>query len=75
MYDERFGVYIRQDYYSNTYSDTGFLFLMLDVTDPENPLIQYRTWQPERDPSINNKVNKDSPEGRFWGIVTGGQFQ
>lgn len=75
MYDERFGVNIRQDYYSNTYSDTGFLFLMLDVTDPENPLIQYRTWQPERDPSINNKVNKDSPEGRFWGIVTGGQFQ
>ncbi|MBQ7142488.1 MAG: hypothetical protein IJR84_05430 [Bacteroidaceae bacterium] len=71
MYDERFGINIRQDYFSNTYSDTGFLFLMIDVTDPEWPLIQYRTWQPERDPSINAK-NPDDP---FWGVITGAQFQ
>ncbi|MBO4801135.1 MAG: hypothetical protein J5545_04640 [Bacteroidaceae bacterium] len=76
MYDARFGINIRQDYYSNTYSDTGYLFLMIDVTDPLSPMIQYRTWQPERDPTINNKpgMDKNSPEGRFWGVVTGNSF-
>ncbi len=75
---ERFGINIRQDYYSNTYSDTGFLFLLINASDPENPMIQYRTWQPERDPSkFNNKPRKhETPEEyRLWGIITSGNFQ
>ncbi len=74
MKDPRFAINIRQDYFSNTYSDTGFLCLMIDATDPEWPLIQYRTWQPERDPKINNMVDRNSPDGRFWGVITGAQF-
>ncbi len=70
-YDARFGINIRQDYYSSTYSDTGFLFLLLDVSDPEKPLIQYRSWQPERDPLVNNKVSADDPRR---GLVTIGRI-
>ena len=69
-----FGINIHQDYFSSTYSDTGFLFLFIDVQDPESPQIKFRSWQPERDPSINFKVDRDTPEGRFWGIITGAQL-
>ncbi len=75
---EHFYVNIRQDYYSNTYSDTGFLCLMVDVSNPLTPLIQYRTWQPERDPNINNKWKEEeraSGDGRFWGVITGSSFK
>lgn len=40
------------DYYSSTYGDKGYLFLMVDINDPENPIIKVRTWQPERDPNF-----------------------
>lgn len=75
---EHFYINIRQDYYSNTYSDTGFLCMMVDVSNPLTPLIQYRTWQPERDPNINNKWEeweKTQGEGRFWGVITGSSFR
>lgn len=47
---ETYGIQIRQDYYSSTYGDTGYLFLMVDVNNPDNPIIKVRTWQPEKDP-------------------------
>ena len=49
---ETYGIQIKQDYYSSTYGDTGYLFLMVDVNDPDNPIIKVRTWQPERDPDF-----------------------
>ena len=49
---ETYGIQIKQDYYSSTYGDTGYLFLMIDVNDPDNPIIKVRTWQPERDPNF-----------------------
>lgn len=72
MHDEHFGINIRQDYYSTTYSDTGFLFLYVDVSDPQNPLIQYRRWQPDRDPNLNSKVAPDDPRR---GLFTAGMIQ
>ena len=75
---EHFYINIHQDYYSNTYSDTGFLCLMIDVSNPLTPLIQYRTWQPERDPNINNKWTEEERaigDGRFWGVITGSSFK
>ena len=72
MYDEHFGINIRQDYFSNTYCDTGFLFLYIDVSDPSTPTIQYRRWQPERDPALNNKVAFDDPRR---GLVTAAMIQ
>lgn len=44
-----FGIQIKQDYYSSSYGDTGYLFLMVDVENPEAPSIKVRTWQPEKD--------------------------
>ena len=49
---ETYGIQIRQDYYSSTYGDTGYLFLMVDVNNPDTPVIKVRTWQPEKDPDF-----------------------
>lgn len=49
---ETYGIQIRQDYYSSTYGDTGYLFLMVDVNNPDTPVIKVRTWQPEKDPEF-----------------------
>ena len=48
--DERnpnvFGVTMKQNWTSTTYSDQGWLFLMIDFKDEEKPQIWVRTWQP-----------------------------
>lgn len=49
---EIYGIQIRQDYYSNNYGDSGYLFLMVDLNDPKNPIIKVRVWNPERDPDF-----------------------
>ena len=49
---ELYGIQIKQDYYSSNYGDTGYLFLMVDLNDPEKPLIKVRTWQPDKDPNF-----------------------
>jgi hypothetical protein len=57
--DEKiYGIQIAQNWYSSNYADKGYLFLMFDLTDPENPMIYVRTWQPEK--------NKD---GSIFGIT------
>ena len=47
---EIYGIQIKQDYFSSNYGDTGYLFLMVDLNKPANPIIHVRTWQQERDP-------------------------
>lgn len=47
---EIYGIQIKQDYYSSNYGDTGYLFLLVDINSPTEPLIKVRTWQPEPDP-------------------------
>lgn len=44
-----YGIQIKQDYSSTHYSDSGYLFLLVDVNDPEHPIIHVRTWQPRKD--------------------------
>ncbi len=47
--DEKiYGIQIAQHYYSSTYADKGYLFLMIDLNDSLNPKIYVRTWQPEK---------------------------
>ena len=41
-----FAINIRQEYNSSTYADDGYLFLLVDMTDHNEPLIKVRTWQP-----------------------------
>ena len=52
---EIYSIQIRQDYFSNNYGDSGYLFLLVDVNDPKNPIIHVRAWQEEPDPE--------------WGII------
>ncbi len=49
---ETYAIQIAQDYYSTNYGDKGYLFLIVDVNDPDNPIIKVRTWQPEKDPNF-----------------------
>ena len=56
--DEKlYGIQIAQNYYSATYADKGYLFLMMDLNDANNPKIYVRTWQPEKNPTalLNNR--------------------
>lgn len=43
-----YGVTVKQEWYSDRYSDVGYVFLMIDFQDELHPLIQVRTWQPEK---------------------------
>lgn len=49
---ETYGIQISQEYYSSNYGDKGYLFLMIDINDPDHPIIKVRTWQPEKDPNF-----------------------
>ena len=43
------GVQLRQEYFSSSYSDVGYLFLMVDLRGAM-PVIHVRTWQPNETP-------------------------
>lgn len=47
---EIYGIQIKQDYYSTTYGDSGYLLLIVDLNNPDTPIIKMRTWQEEPDP-------------------------
>ena len=53
-----YGVTLRQQWKAGTYSDEGWLFLLIDFRDEDNPMIWVRTWQP-----------LDVPRNRVFGIV------
>ncbi len=42
-----YGVTIKQNWYSSTYSDTGWVFLLWDFQNENSPTIYVRSWQPE----------------------------
>lgn len=45
----QFGIQIGQEYNSTTYADKGYLFLLVDMTDQQQPQIKIRTWQPNEE--------------------------
>lgn len=45
---EVYGVRLLQEYYSSTYGDVGYLFLLVDLTEEDKPLIHVRAWQPDK---------------------------
>lgn len=49
---ERYGIEIKQDYYSSNYGDTGYLTLIFDLTNPDQSVIHVRTWQEQPDPNF-----------------------
>jgi len=50
--EEEYGIQIKQDYYSATYGDEGYLYIQVDLEDRKQPIIKVRTWQPEPDPKF-----------------------
>lgn len=44
--EEIFGIQIGQEYNSSTYGDKGYLFLLVNMTNHNEPQIKVRTWQP-----------------------------
>lgn len=46
-YPDIYGIKLQQRWNSSTYSDEGYLFVMMDFHDPKRPLIHVRAWQPE----------------------------
>lgn len=51
-YPEYYGVLVKQDWSTASYSDTGYVFLLWDFSNPDEPKIHVRTWQP---------INVDDP--------------
>ncbi len=47
--DEFYGIRVRQEYFSNTYGDVGYLFLLVDLRF-EEPIIHIRAWQNDKLP-------------------------
>ena len=45
---EVYGINIKQNYFSSSYADQGYLFLMVDMKDAVTPIIYVRSWQPEK---------------------------
>ncbi|MBO4754394.1 MAG: hypothetical protein J5543_07345 [Bacteroidales bacterium] len=45
-HEKIYGVTLKQYWNTSTYSDVGWLFLMINFEDPMNPSIEVRTWQP-----------------------------
>ncbi|PIE78715.1 MAG: hypothetical protein CSA15_06385 [Candidatus Delongbacteria bacterium] len=43
-----YGIQIKQNYYSQNYSDKGYLFLMMDLNNVSEPKIYVRSWQPQK---------------------------
>ena len=43
---ELYAIQLEQEYNSSLYADKGFLFLLVDMTDKDEPQIKIRTWQP-----------------------------
>jgi len=41
---ERYEIIIKQNYFSTSYADKGYLFLLADISDPEKPIIHVRVW-------------------------------
>ncbi len=68
---EVFGIQLRQDYSSSHYGDEGYLYLLVDFNNPEEPIIKIRTWQPERRPDLTPNIPEDSP---LYGIFSTGMF-
>jgi hypothetical protein len=49
---EIYGIQMQQSYHSSSYGDTGYLFVLVDVNKPNEPIIHVRAWQPDKDPDF-----------------------
>ena len=57
--EDFYGVTLHQGYSSDRYSDEGYLFLLWDFRDQDNPMIHVRTWQPDTNPFTKQKIKEE----------------
>lgn len=43
-YGERYEIIIKQNYYSMNYADKGYLYLLVDLENPSQPIVYVRVW-------------------------------
>ena len=60
-----YGVRLRQEWKSSNYSDEGYVFLLWDFTNEDEPVIQVRTWQPSYIPAAGGQKKKIAEEDIF----------
>ena len=68
-YPEIYGVTFKQHWNTTRYSDVGYVFLLIDFQDEENPIIHVRTWQPEKYAN-GKKLERD----KVFGLGTFGDY-
>lgn len=51
--DDIYGVFLKQDWRTSRYHDEGLLYLKVDFSDRDFPMIQVRVWKPFRDAQGN----------------------
>ena len=56
LHEKIYGVNLIQSWKSSTYSDEGYLFLMIDFEDENHPIIHVRAWQPTKNTTIKDKI-------------------
>jgi len=57
LHNDIYGVTLKQHWRSSTYSDKGYLFLMIDFKNEDNPKIHVRAWQPEEFTSPDSVIS------------------
>ena len=57
LYPNIYGAQMKQYWKSSTYSDVGYLFLMIDFRDENNPIIHVRAWQPEKETDPDSAIS------------------
>jgi hypothetical protein len=56
-YDNIYGVTLLQDWNTSYYSDQGYIFLMFEFKEDNNPIIWVRTWQPKKFTQEDEVIN------------------
>ena len=51
--NERYQIILKQNYYSTTYADKGYLFLLADLSNPALPIIHVRVWDADKNDLMN----------------------
>jgi hypothetical protein len=48
QFEKIYGVQLKQQWQSSSYSDEGYLFLLVDFINEDEPIIHVRAWQPQK---------------------------
>lgn len=67
---DTYGITLKQEYSSDSYSDKGYLILMVDLNERDKPRITVRVWQSERDGNMTLGLDKADPDYGLFDLNT-----